>query len=260
MQDRTGTSGLVNTYGSFNYAYKVETGYRQEVRGGLILGFGQKSIDNSKLIFNDQLITGNSVSQDAGNINSKTYTDVGFGFLYHSSKFDAGFTTKHLNRAEVSMTGGSEKMPMLFSLHGNYRIVLAGEDKINEKHEQVLTILTQYRNQLKNNQLEVGLNYLYKIINVGVMYRGIPMNDGKTGFERNESYAVTVGFEVPGKNLKFAYTYDFTVSALGFNNTKGAHQINCVYEFGTKREDKPREQMIKKVKKKKTSGSIKKKF
>jgi len=261
LQDRTGTTGLVNTYGSFNYSYKIETAYKQEARAGLILGFGQKRIDNSQLIFNDQLITGNSSVENVSNINSKTYADVGFGFLYHTSKLDGGFTIKHLNRPDVSMTGSKEAMKMLFSLHGNYRIILAGEDKINENHEQVLTLIMQYRNQQNNNQLELGVNYLNKMLNFGLMYRGLPLKDFKTGYERNECLAFTAGLTVPGKGLKFSYTYDFTVSKLEFSNSKGAHEITCIYEFGKDKADEDREQKIKKVKnKKKTKGTIKQKF
>jgi len=228
LQDVAGTSNLVSTLGGINAAYKVKTGRNSEVRGGVMVGMCQKKIDQGKLIFNDQFITGSSVSLDAPNITNLNYLDIGLGALFNSKTFWLGFSAKHINKPNISMNGGSESLPVFMSAHAGYRFIIS--DTANGKAAQILSLAANYRHELINDQLDAGINYQYKIIYAGVWYRGLPLKHFSSGYSNNESVAIMAGIEIPGKNLRINYSYDLTVSTLGFQNTTGAHEVTIVFE------------------------------
>ncbi len=230
MQDVVGTSNLVNTQAGVNLAYKVKTGKNSEVRGGITSAFCQEKIDNSKLLFNDQFISGATVSQDAQNIGTKNYLDLGLGVLYNSKKLWTGFSAKHINKPNISLAGNNETLPVYFSAHAGYRFILQKPD--TGKIIKSLSFAINYRHQFNNNQLDISTYYFYKFLNFGVSYRGLPFGKNKAGLVNNESVAIILGTEIPGKNLRISYSYDIIISGLSINSTAGAHEIIMVYEMG----------------------------
>lgn len=233
-QDVAGSVGLANTFGAVNYSYKIKTGYDGEIRGGIMAGFGQKRIDNTKLVFNDQFITGAATSADAAAINSKTYLDLGFGALYNSDNFWGGISVKHINSPDVSMNGSAQHMPVFTSLHTGYRIVLSSDSVVT----QAVTISAHYRHEKANDQLDIGASYKYKMIFAGLWYRGLPLKKYGSGYSNNESIAILAGTEIPGQKLKICYSYDLTVSSLTYKNTNGAHEVSIIYEMGSSKKKK----------------------
>jgi type IX secretion system PorP/SprF family membrane protein len=246
MQDVAGTSNIVTTTGALNLAYKVKTGWDSELRGGLNLSMSQKRVDNSKLVFNDQFITGASTSVDYANVNAISYFDMGGGLLFNSTKVWAGVTAKHLNRPNISMTGGKEFLHQYVSVHGGYRIIMA---KDSARIVKSVNIAANYRHELKNDQLDLGLNYFYKLFNIGVWYRGIPFKT-YPGYSNNESIALLAGLELPEQKIKIGYSYDYSISSLTYKSSSGAHEVSLIYEFASK----------KKTIKTSNKGTIKKKF
>jgi type IX secretion system PorP/SprF family membrane protein len=249
VQDVIGTSNMVTTIGGLNLSYRVKTGKNSEARGGLTAAFGQQKIDNSKLVFNDQLITGASVSQDAANINNKSYLDLGFGAVFKSKNLWAGVSAKHINKPNISMTGGNDVLPAYYSLHGGYSFIIQKSDTGKGNAIQSLNLVMNYMHQLNNNQLDIGAYYFYKLVNLGVLYRGLPFGGVNTSLLNHESIAILSGVQVPGINLKIGYSYDFTISGLSFKNTVGAHEITMIYEMG--KESKPKLKVRNKIIKRK---------
>jgi type IX secretion system PorP/SprF family membrane protein len=232
MQDVAGTGNLVTTQGGLNLAYRVAVGRWSEVRGGVQVGYAQKKTDVSKLVFNDQFITGSSVSEDAGSVNNVNYLDLGAGAVFKSDNFWGGFSVKHLNKPNVSMTGSTSPLPASISVHGGYKFILHESDTAGGREKSSLNPVWNYRHMYGNDQLDIGVYYFYKLINFGVMYRGIPVKTYAPGYQNNESVAILAGVDIPDKRIKVGYSYDVTVSALSLKNSSGAHEICLMYEFG----------------------------
>lgn len=231
MQDRIGSGGLVNTMGIINYAYKIKTGFSSQIRPSISVGFGQKKIDHSKLIFNDQLITGNALSEDVTTSNTKSYVDFGAGALFTSKRFFGGIFLKHINQPNVNVLGGNENLPVYFTSHAGYQIVLKANDTNDAKPTEALNFILNYRHEKTNDQIDIGVIYQIKALMAGAYYRGIPPKYLKYNHSGSDAVALMVGIDVPGKNLQINYSYDFTISKLNNTSTTGAHEIIFTYQI-----------------------------
>jgi type IX secretion system PorP/SprF family membrane protein len=235
LQDRAGTSNLVTTMGGINYAYRVKLGKFSEARGGIALVMNQKKIDQTRLIFNDQFITGSSVSQDALAADKINFFDMGIGALFNSTNYWIGFAARHVNQPNASMVGNIEPLPISGSLHGGYRFIISARGSGKTKLEEFVSASFNIRHEQKYDQLDIGAYYFKSFVNVGLWYRGLPFKHYKLGYPNRESVALLVGLEVPDKNFRVGYSYDATISNLKINNTQGAHEVSIVYEIASKR-------------------------
>jgi type IX secretion system PorP/SprF family membrane protein len=233
LQDRAGTSNLVTTQGGINLAYRVKVNKFSEARGGLMVSMAQKKIDNTGLIFNDQLVTGSSTSTDlkAERVN---YVDMGAGVLFNSTNYWIGASAKHINEPNASIVGNTEPMPLYLSIHGGYRYIISALGAGKTKLEEYVSMSVHYRKEQKFDQFDIGAYYFKSFLNVGLWYRGLPFKRYKPGYPNRESIAVLVGLEIPDKNFRIGYSYDVTVSKLGINNTQGAHELSLIYEIAKK--------------------------
>ncbi|MBS1650794.1 MAG: type IX secretion system membrane protein PorP/SprF [Bacteroidetes bacterium] len=231
LQDRAGTAGLTTTMLGGNYAYRVKIGKFSEARGGISFTYCQKKIDDSKLIFNDMLITGASVSKDASGIVPINYMDITLGGLFNSQNFWGGFSAKHINQPNVSLVGDIQPLPVSISVHGGYRYIIKARGSGKTKLEEFVSGSVNYRHELKYDQLDIGAYYFKDFINLGIWYRGLPFKHYKPGYPSRESIAFLIGFELPDRNIRIGYSFDLTISTLGINNTQGAHEISLVYEL-----------------------------
>ena len=234
LQDKAGSSNLVTTQSGFNFAYRIKVGKFAEARAGLQLVNVQKKLDNTKLIFNDQFITGSAISQDAISIDKISYLDVGLGGLFNSTNYWGGFALKHINQPNASMVGNIEPLPLFMSVHGGYRYIITARGAGKTKLEEFVSASVHYRHEQKYDQLDIGAYYFKQLINIGIWYRGLPFKKYKPGYASRESIALLLGLEIPDKNLKIGYSYDLTVSKLSINNTLGAHELSLVYEIAKK--------------------------
>ncbi len=229
LQDVAGTSNLTNTQVNLNYAYSLALNDKIDLRGGLQVGFQQKKYSATNLVFNDQLITGASVSQDAVTASPVSVFDLGAGLLLNAESFWFGFSAKHLTQPNVSLVGGNEVLPLLMSAHGAYKIIFARNE--GDAPSQYLSFLFNYRHQSVHDQLDFGAQYFHKIVSFGVWYRGIPVKTYNPGYTNSESIAALIGVEQLDGKLKICYSYDYTISKLTSKNTSGAHEISVIYEL-----------------------------
>jgi len=235
LQDKAGTSNLVSTQSGLNFAYRIKLGKFSEARAGVMLSMNQKKLDFTKLRFNDQYISGSSVSHDALAIDKANYFDMGVGALFNSDNLWLGMAAKHINQPNASMTGNIEPLPVYVSIHGGYRYIIEARGSGKTKLEEFISASFHYRHEQKYDQFDIGAYYFKNMINVGLWYRGLPFKRYKPGYPNRESVALLVGLEIPDKNFRVGYSFDITVSRLGFNNSIGAHEVSLVYEIASKR-------------------------
>ncbi|MBS1637764.1 MAG: type IX secretion system membrane protein PorP/SprF [Bacteroidetes bacterium] len=233
MQDRSGTSGLTHTQFGVNYAYHANISKFSEIRAGISLSYNIKKLDFNKLRFNDQLVTGSSISNEAANYEQLNYMDIGVGALLNSEQYWLGFSAKHINQPNASLMGDRVPLPVSTSLHGGYRYVI--ERKGRSDLKRYFSPAFNYRHEAKFDQLDIGVYYYHLPLNVGVWYRGIPFKKYGPTYTSSESIAFLVGTDISEYNLRIGYSYDLTISRLGIINSLGAHEISLIYEIAKKK-------------------------
>jgi type IX secretion system PorP/SprF family membrane protein len=236
IQDKAGTTGYSSTYGMINYAYRVKFGYgtNNALRMAISAGGGQTKNDFTKLVMNDQFITGASSSQDVPVTNTKNFVDLGTGITYSTNHFWAGYAAKHLNRPVTSIVGANERLPVYMTAHMGYRFVIRPNDTSDANPISSLSLMTNYRHEKKNDQLDLGAVVTVRGLSVGIWYRGLPMKHFNEAGAGSESIAFMLGYQMP-MGLRFAYSYDLTVSAMSNGTSSGAHEITLGFEFGKKK-------------------------
>lgn len=235
MQDIAGTSNLSSTQVGLNYRYALTLNADFKLKMGLQACFNQKKYTMSKLVFNDQFITGAAQSQDVDAATPPAqFVDFGTGALLESKLIWFGVSARHLNQPNESLKGGKQPLPMFISAHGGYKYEIERSEKIEDPSPQTIGVLFNYKHQGINDQLDIGASYFYKMINFTLWYRGIPFKTYKSGYSNSESLAFLLSYEPLGKGYKVGYSYDFTISSLTSKNTSGAHEITLCYEFGSK--------------------------
>ncbi len=236
LQDVAGTSNLITTHKCFNYAYSIKINRTSEIRAGMSLALIGKRIDITNLLFNDQLVTGASSSAEAGSAQEKNYFDVGLGALYNSRNYWLGMSVKHLNEPNTSLVDGDmSTLPVYMSIHGGYRYIISARGAGKTKLEEFISASMHFRKQEKYDQLDIGAYYFKNVMNFGLWYRGLPFKKYAPGYGNQESIAILIGLEIPDKNFRVGYSYDVTISRLGFNNSLGSHEISMVFEIVQKR-------------------------
>jgi type IX secretion system PorP/SprF family membrane protein len=231
LHDVAGTSNMKTTTVAGSYAYHANLGKFTELRAGMGLSLNFKRLDFDRLVFNDQLSSGSSVSVESGNYFPKNYFDLNAGVLVNAVEYWAGFSARHLGRPEVSLGVGEATLPITMSLHGGYRFVL---EKSGRNLKKYVSPTFNYRHQASYDQLDLGLYYYMLPLELGVWYRGIPTKKYAPGFQNHDALILMIGYEIEKYDLRFGYSYDITLSRL-ISSTSGSHEMSMIYEIAKKK-------------------------
>tara|TARA_Y100000589_G_scaffold321098_1_gene351911 strand:+ start:138871 stop:139872 length:1002 start_codon:yes stop_codon:yes gene_type:complete len=235
LSDKAGSGGLSYTKVSGLYSYYLNVGRKKVLRFGLSAALAQRAIDFSKLTFGDQIITGNSTSISASNIQSLTYIDFNTGVLYYTPMFWFGASFNHLNKPNDSFYGRLIQIPIKVDIHTGLKIPL--NKNIKGKYNTSMFVTTRYRFQQEWDQLDLGFYLQYKTILAGIWYRGLPIKQYAPGRPNNDALIFMLGWE--WEYIHFGYSYDLTISALAAN-TGGSHEISIITEYPFKKNKKKR--------------------
>ncbi len=237
-REDVGSFGLRTNTVAFSYAYRFQIKRQLYLQPGLKIGFAQRSINYSKLIFNDQIESNNPVTLDenafAGeNVN---YPDISTGILLYGENYWFGTSLNHINEPNQSLIAndGLSILPMKFMVQGGYRFQLSGPIKKRLSAKDITTAI-HYKAQGLYDQFDMGAYYNHEPFVFGFWYRGIPgFKSYEPGIQNNDALAVLVGFSIPDRNFRIGYSYDITISRLA-SNTGGAHEISIIYEAASRR-------------------------
>lgn len=236
--DKMGTGGWRTTTAGLLYSYKLRLNKNWVFSPGIYFGYGQQSLDQSKLLFGDGLENGiPSNDPDARRIDNTNYFDVGAGIIMYNKAFYFGVSAYHMNQPNISYLGGESRLPYKINVHGGMRIPLYNGPKTLSR-VSYLTPSFVYRKQGDVfNQLDLGLQYHIDPVGIGIWYRGVPLertfkfldNTDKKTKQDALVFIVSLLFN----NFNVGYSYDFTISELS-TSAGGAHEVSIVYEFVTK--------------------------
>ncbi len=233
QQDRAGSAGLRYTNVALHYAYTLRVSRKLAFKPGIYYSFTFRDIDYAELVFGDQLIYNNPASLSASQFSAEPvrYPDLGAGGLFYMRNWWAGVSFHHVNQPNQSLIDQEARLPMRFSMHGGYNLILT--QNVKKKEISSLTFVANYKSQGRWDQLDFGTYFKYKIVTAGMFYRGVPIfkNNG-FGYPNHDAVIALLGVEY--MQIAFAYSYDLTVSRL-ITDSGGAHEVSLVYEFANDR-------------------------
>ncbi len=226
IRDQAGTGKLGNTRAGLLYSYDFVPFPEWHIRPGLGFYVLQSSIDFSKLTFGDQLSSDSPSSIVPPGNSSTSDIDVATSVLAYSDNIWIGFSWDHMLKPTTSFYNDQSRVPYKFSLYGGIRKVIRGF--IVSKIEESITGAFYYRNQGGYNQADIGVYWFRSPISFGVWYRGIPL---VKPYQKYDALEFMLGYKY--QQYSFAYSYDFTISKLGFGSG-GSHEVSVIYEFRVK--------------------------
>jgi type IX secretion system PorP/SprF family membrane protein len=200
---------------------------------GLQAGIGNRTIDQSKLVFGDQIdprygyIPGSQSAADLGQLSNKFYFDAGAGINLVAGNFMAGTALQHINRPDQSFTGTSAKLPMRATGHLSYRWDLNPLDNMEEDEKSYVIPSVVFYKQASSS-ISAGMQYKRRSVNAGLWYR----SGGQSG---PSAFVVSFIFDLfinrdGGEKLRFGISHDAPTSKLNYSNTSGSTEGSLGYE------------------------------
>jgi type IX secretion system PorP/SprF family membrane protein len=228
LTDKAGGGVLTNNYIGLSTSYHKaldEDGY-QQLGIGFQGTYGQKRLDNSKLVFEDQLtpfgFTG--VTQDifsSANLNIN-YFDVNAGLLYSGSTSDrnnyyVGASMYHINRPKESFKGGN------WNIATRTTISAGGYFPVSD----ILTLHTSGIYQVQNKSSEITIG---GALAAAIDAQSTDPSNVYIGswFRVNDAIIPYIGLEFAG--MRIGATYDVNISSLkAGSQSRGGMEISIIY-------------------------------
>jgi type IX secretion system PorP/SprF family membrane protein len=256
MNDSQGPGVLKSTDLSALYAYQIQIGEENFLRLGVQGMYSNRSVNYRDLTFGDQFTnkgyTGNASNDpfaNGANIQPINLIDFSGGALFYNSKMWLGAAVNHISQPEVTFSNAAtnviSNLPRKISVSGGLNIPLANpySGAGNAEKEFSISPTFLYKRQGKFDQLDIGFYMTYTPITLGVWYRGIPVKKQGTTVTNHDALVFLAGFRFD--NFSFGYSYDLTVSSLGYG-TGGSHEISIAYQLDPFENDNPRNRKRKK--------------
>ncbi len=196
INDKLGYENSLNLKAS--YAYHIKLGKEATLAAGISVGFLYKSVDQSKLVFDDQ------TDQTAQNSLGKEFKpDVNAGLEFRNKDLVVGLASTHVPQGVGSAT--NFKVPRHYFLYAKYYIAVSKDLDI------VPSVLFKSAGFI--TQFEGNVNVLYqKKYWVGLTYRNKEAAAGLVGMQINQKF-------------KIGYAYDFNMGITKTNHSSGSHEL-----------------------------------
>ena len=221
VNDKSGSSKLTLNQLNIALSKKFDVLKVNSFSVGLLAAFGQKSIDYSDLVFeeNENFITNNFL-----------FPDFGFGINYQTNShqivsYNLGYSSFHVNNPNNSFNEDQmSKLPIKNNINFgiNYRL--------SEKTRIISELI--YTNQSSQKEILMGLRPVIKLDKIylfPLMYYRI--ND-----------AAIVGFGIEKNNIQANISYDINTSDLTqASNYKSGFEFSIIYVWKKKKKEKKTE-------------------
>ena len=228
-----GTAFLVNNSIAGTYAYSVP-GEGFVLSFGLQVGVADRTIDYSKLVFDDQLdsrlgfLPGSVSAADGIPFNHKFYFDSGAGLNLVVGDFNIGGALQHLNTPNESFTGTPAKLPMRGVGHISYLWDLNKGENLYDDEKQYIIPSVVFNKQSTAQTTSIGLQYKRQNVNAGLWYH----SGGQSG---PSAVGISLIFDIivsreGAEKFRFGVSHDIPVSGLNYGNTSGTSEGSIGYQ------------------------------
>lgn len=230
--DAAGNGALKTTKLGGIYSYRIKIKDELYVKGAIDVAYGQSRLDQTKLVFLDNLdpqfglMTPGGVSFPTQEVLSvsptRSYLDVSSGMLLYTTKYYAGLSFKHLNSPNIDfiddMTGEAGILPIRWSVNGGAQFNL--DRRNNDEYGTFISPNILFVRQQDFWQLNVGA-----YVNVLQMFGGLWYRQTGTN---GDSVIASVGAK--SGIFKISYSFDYTVSGLTIGSG-GSHEVGIAINF-----------------------------
>lgn len=230
--DAAGNGALKTTKLGGIYSYRIRIQDEVFIKGAIDVAYGQSRIDQTKLVFLDNLdpqfglMAPGGISFPTQEVltasPSRSYLDVSSGVLLYTPTFYGGISFKHLNSPNIDFiddfTGETGILPIRWSVNGGAQFNLGGRN--NDEKGTFISPNLLFVKQQEFWQLNVGA-----YVNVLQMFGGVWYR--QTG---SNGDAVITSFGVKTGIFKISYSFDYTVSGLTIGSG-GSHEVGIVLNF-----------------------------
>lgn len=216
--DQAGAGSINTTMIAGMYAYKFNITSRLQASGALKVGYYMRNLAWDKLTFGD-------TTQQEPTENLRTsigVADFSAGiFLSYDDLIYGGIAVDHLSQPNTGFyTNKTSPLYMKYTIHVGSVINLKGGKIADEEREFSISPNILYQQQYNFHQLNIGLYLTIDPFIGGLWFRH--------NFENADAVIPMLGFH--WKNLRVAYSYDFTVSKLK-GASGGAHEVSASWQF-----------------------------
>ncbi len=217
-----GTAYLVrnNVMGTYSYSVGSDAFV---LSFGIQGGFTNNRIDQTKLVFSDQLDPstgynpGTTTSASGLLLAQRNYFDSGAGISLVAGNFLLGGAMHHINQPDQSFTNSKSLLPRRLTFHASYRYNLDNYADGDDGTYLIPSVVVY--DQSKSRSMSAGMQFKRQGINAGVWYR--TNQDGG-----RDALVVSLIFDIfTGQNknnkIRFGISHDATTSKLNYYNTNG---------------------------------------
>lgn len=164
--------------------------------------------------------------------------------MHHINRPTYSFSTTAANSPIIGCPTG-DCLPRKLSVSGGLKIPLENPytNAANVDKEFSLSPAFLYKRQGKFDQLDLGFYATYSALTAGLWYRGIPIKKPNITRTNHDAIVFLLGYRQD--NFSIGYSYDITISSLGFA-TGGSHEISIAYQFDPFERDNIRKRRNKK--------------
>ncbi|MGM0565802.1 MAG: PorP/SprF family type IX secretion system membrane protein [Bacteroidota bacterium] len=221
--DRQGDNAYSETSISGAYSYQLQISEKMIMSAGLQGSYLQNSLNWDNLIFADQINmdgTFSSTNETPPENNSISMIDFSGGLTFDwDGRYYGGLAVHHMNEPSNSFYDAENNvLPMKISVHGGAAFTI--EPAIHKKKTKTISPNLLYQQQGEFHQLNAGLYVHIEPLIFGTWYRH--------NFENPDAAIVLVGLQ--HNDLKFGYSYDYSLSELG-SYSGGAHEVSLTWNF-----------------------------
>ena len=242
MHDEAGTGQFSQNKVQIGGAFlKQLTGGRYRAKNyisaGAQIGFGQNSVDWSRLWFTRQFDSVNEIpdptlpsgEQNAGAV-SKAYFDFNAGLLWYMLFEDEGFVyaggaMHHLNAPAISLNGDDQE-----TLYSRWSGHAGGQFPISDNFSALPGVLVMRQGPAFETDLGLNFRYSNHDLNELAMRAGAWMRLGNKLDKGLQMDAITIVGMLEINRWMLGLSYDITTSSLtAANNSRGAFELSLSY-------------------------------
>lgn len=220
------------------YSYRLQLSPNRFIQAGMQGSFISRDASFGRVVLGSQLdITRGQVDLSGSGIAGESLVraiDAHAGLVYYGKRAWLGASLVHLLTPEISyLVDGTSSLPRKLGLHGGYRFNLApgniNDYFNNTDQERSFSVGFNYKQQGQFSQLDLGTEFFFDPLALGLWYRGLPT---KYGLPNHESLVAMLGVSLDS-GLDLGYSFDFPLSTFQLGRSGGSHEVSVRFVFSS---------------------------
>lgn len=231
LNDKAGEATWTMGNYSGMYSFQMNLTRSFSLKAGFQATYVQRSIDQSKIIFGDQIDPRYGFIYPSGETiqnPSVSHFDFSSGVLIYSQKVYIGLAAHHLTQPTEKFISSGSTLPMKLTFHAGSIFYTEQPTKGNSGSYFSPNLLIQ--KQLSFTQINLGMYYAHGPLVGGVWLRYSPPAGGAQVKSMDAIFLLGIETGI----FRIGYSYDFPMGGTGFKNSKGSHEVSFAIQLPCK--------------------------